>query len=205
MFEFVEKVVYINLDERMDRRTEVESELLRVFPANRIERFSAIRRSPGAIGCTLSHKAVIERAKAEGWKNVLVVEDDMNWNYPALAESAAHIRHIISRNTWDVVLFSGCYVQCSWDGRVQSAQTSTCYLIRQEYYDTLISNLQESVAGLMRGGNYAEFALDQYWKRLQPRDRWWVALPMACYQRPGFSDIEGCVVDYRHYFFADIK
>jgi glycosyl transferase family 25 len=205
MFEFVEKVVYINLNERIDRRAEVESELLRIFPANIVERFPAIRHTQGAIGCTLSHIAVLERAKSEGWKNVLVVEDDMVWNSPDLLESAVQVQRIVDSNNWDVILFSGCYVECSSEGRVHTAQTSTCYLIRQEYYDTLLSNLRESVARLMSGGNYAVFALDQYWKCLQPRDRWWIALPMACYQRPGFSDIEGRVVDYRQYFFAKVK
>ena len=205
MFEFIEKVVYINLNERVDRRTAVEAELLKVFPAEKVERFAAIRNKMGAIGCSLSHIAVLERAKAEGWANVLVVEDDMVWNTESLSESAAHIARTVTREAWDLIMFGACYVDCTPEGRIRSAQTSTCYLIRQEYYDTLIANLRESVSGLIRGGDYKVFALDQFWKRLQPRDRWWVALPMACYQCPGFSDIEGCVVDYRRYFFAKVR
>ena len=205
MFEFVERVVYINLNERVDRRTAVEAELLRVFPSEKVERFAAIRNKMGAIGCSLSHIAVLERARAEGWANVLVVEDDMVWNLESLSESAAHAARIVNAGDWDLIMFGACYVDCTPEGRLRSGQTSTCYLIRQEYYDTLIANLRESVAGLIRGGDYKVFALDQFWKRLQPTDRWWVVLPMACYQRPGFSDIEGRIVDYRRYFFTEIR
>jgi glycosyl transferase family 25 len=207
MFEFIEKVVYINLNERTDRREAVETELLRVFPAEKIERFAAIRNAKGAIGCSLSHITVLERAKAAGWSNVLVVEDDMLWNTPAeLEQSAAHVKRIVEGSEgWDVVMLGGTFVGCNKEGRVRVAQSGVSYLVCRDYYDTLIANLREGITGLIRGGDYKVFALDQYWKRLQPRDRWWVALPMACYQRPDFSDIEGKVVDYRRYFFAEIK
>jgi glycosyl transferase family 25 len=205
MFEFIEKVVYINLNERTDRRAEVEAELLRVFPAERVERFAAIRHSQGAIGCSLSHLAVLERAKVAGWRNVLVVEDDLVWNTAELERSAAHAETIVQGGDWDVLLLGGTYISCTAEGRMRSGQSGVCYLVQREYYDVLIANLRESAEGLMRGGDYRVYALDQFWKRLQPRDRWWAALPMACYQRPSFSDIEGQVVDYRRYFFAEIK
>jgi glycosyl transferase family 25 len=205
MFEFIEKVVYINLNERVDRRAEVEAELMKVFPAEKVERFAAIRNRNGGVGCCLSHIAVLERAKAAGWSNVLVVEDDMTWNIGTLAESVAHVEKIMEGGEWDVILLGASYVNCSPEGRLREGQTTTCYLIRQEYYDTLIANFREGVELLIRTSDWKKYALDQFWKRLQPRDRWWVALPMACYQRPGFSDIEGRVVDYRHYFFAKVR
>jgi GR25 family glycosyltransferase involved in LPS biosynthesis len=76
MFEFIEQVVYINLDHRVDRRIEIEKELSQYFPIEKITRFSAIRHDHGGIGCTKSHIAVLEMAKEKGWKNYLVVEDD---------------------------------------------------------------------------------------------------------------------------------
>jgi hypothetical protein len=80
-----------------------------------------------------------------------------------------------------------------------------CYLINAAYYDTLIATLKESVENLIRNGDYKIYAIDQYWKRLQARDRWWMVLPMACYQRPDFSNIEGRDVDYRRCFFAKVR
>jgi glycosyl transferase family 25 len=43
MFETVEKVVYINLAHRTDRRAQIEEELRKVFPDEKIVRFEAVR------------------------------------------------------------------------------------------------------------------------------------------------------------------
>ena len=68
----IEKIVYINLDHRTDRRTQMEEELTGMDIS--AERFSAILRKPGCIGCLESHLAVLELAKASGWKNILILE-----------------------------------------------------------------------------------------------------------------------------------
>lgn len=207
MFEFIEKIVYINLNERTDRREAVEAELLRVFPAEKIERFAAIRTSMGGIGCGLSHIGVLERAKAAGWANVLVVEDDLAWNNEKLAEANAAYHKILETHPgeWDVILLSATFANCTPGGRVRSAQSAMCYLVNSTYYDTLLATLKEGVENLIRTSDWKTYANDQYWKRLQARDRWWLVLPMACYQRPDFSNIEGKAVDYRRYFFAEVK
>ena len=80
MFEFIEKVVYINLEHRKDRKEETEAELLKYFPAEKVVRFDAINQKPGSFGCCKSHIAVLEMAKENKWKNVLIVEDDASWD-----------------------------------------------------------------------------------------------------------------------------
>ncbi|MBX9577070.1 MAG: hypothetical protein K2W97_01170 [Chthoniobacterales bacterium] len=64
----------INLDSRKKQFKEVQREFL-PFRIE-CERFSAIRHERGALGCTLSHLALIARAKEEGWPWVMVLEDD---------------------------------------------------------------------------------------------------------------------------------
>jgi hypothetical protein len=44
---------FINLDRRVDRRLETEAELARM--GIEAERFPAIERIPGGLGCTQSH------------------------------------------------------------------------------------------------------------------------------------------------------
>ena len=49
---------------------------------------------------------------------------------------------------------------------------------RQPFYDTLIDNVEAGVGvrQLERDSRrYGEFVLDTYWKRLQPRARWYHA------------------------------
>ena len=195
----IQRVMYINLDERVDRKLQIQRELLQIFPATKIERFAAIKNaSAGGVGCTQSHIAVLELAKKNGWSNVLIVEDDFVWantttGLPILAE--------LCKQSYDVILLSGSYVDCDPSTyRLSSAQTTTAYLVSAEYYDTLLTNYKEGLAQLQKTGIYHKYALDQYWKRLQPVGRWFCVRPLLGLQRPGFSDIEGRVVDYSRYF-----
>jgi glycosyl transferase, family 25 len=198
MFESVEKVVYINLDERKDRRAEIQRELLQAFPATKIQRFPAIRHEKGAIGCTKSHIAVLEMAKAASWANVLIVEDDLAWqNYDAGAQRF----DAMLQSPYDVIVLGGSYVRCNPEtGRLQSCQTTTGYIVAAHYYDTLLANFKEGLCKFEAGGLYSACALDQYWKRLQPKDNWFIVQPLFCMQRPGFSDIEKRTVDYTRFF-----
>ena len=75
--DLIEKIVYINLDHRIDRNNSIR-ETLKDYLHKTI-RFSAIREKYGPLGATKSHIAVLEMAISQGWKNVLIMEDDMVW------------------------------------------------------------------------------------------------------------------------------
>ena len=198
MLDFIKHVVYINLDERADRRAEVAAELESVFPPDKIHRFSAIRHQYGAIGCSLSHIAVIEMAKANGWENVLVIEDDFMWmNKDAGIQDLERYANI----PYDVVLLSGTFVKSNpLTHRVIEAQTTVAYIANAHYYDTLVQNYKTGVAGLLSGAPPVTHAIDQYWKRLQVRDVWYIVTPKVCKQRPSYSDIEKRFTDYTCFF-----
>lgn len=83
MFDQFEKIVVINLPERVDRRREAEAELSRVG-CDKAEFFSAIKpQSAGKFerigyrGAFLSHLEVIR--SAQGARNVLIMEDDVKF------------------------------------------------------------------------------------------------------------------------------
>ena len=193
----IEHVVYINLDERPDRRTLIEKELA-VFPPEKVQRFKAIKNVQGALGCTFSHIRILQMAIELGWKNYLVVEDDFMWkNY----DTSLPILGGLLKNPFDVILLGGTAVQYYRDTlRLHSGQTTTAYIVSSDYYATLLANFKEGCVGLMRTGSKGGFAIDMYWKRLQLVDRWFVVAPGLCTQRPDVSDIEGRVVDYTRFF-----
>jgi glycosyl transferase family 25 len=200
MLEFIDRVVYINLENRTDRRAEVEAELA-CFGSNRVERCNAIRHAHGGLGCSKSHLAVLERAKANGWRNVLVVEDDFMWH---AREAGIPCLTALADAPYDVILLAAAYAKYDCASlRVESAQTATCYLVAAHYYDTLIANYKEGIAQFEATMKYDKYALDQWWKQLQPRDRWYVMRPTLGYQRPSYSDIERTVVDYRFVFLEN--
>src|SRR3990172_10356543 len=74
MSKYIEKVIYINLDNRTDRRKEIEHELS-VFSIP-FQRFPAIKTAVGCVGCTQSHLQILKNAKQNNYKNVLILEDD---------------------------------------------------------------------------------------------------------------------------------
>jgi glycosyl transferase family 25 len=197
MFDVIQHVVYINLDERTDRRTHIEGQLRRAFSPERIQRFPAIKAAKGAVGCSRSHIAVLELAKANGWPNVLIVEDDFTWNN---FDKGAPVLEALLAKPFDVIVLCGAYVACYPDGRLQSCQTTTAYVAAQEYYDTLITNYKEGLALFERTGDYPKYALDQYWKRLQTVGRWYIVRPNLGFQLPGYSNVEEKPVNYLRYF-----
>jgi glycosyl transferase family 25 len=196
MFEFVEKIVYINLEHRTDRKVQIEEVLKDV--SEKVIRFNAIKESHGGIGCTKSHIAVLEMAIKEGWKNYLVVEDDAIWNrfevgYPILEK--------LSQNSYDVIVL-GAVVQ-SMDRnsyKLYSGHTTTSYMVNSKYYNTLLKNFKEGLDGFLTTGHYHNYAIDQYWKRIQPSHDWYCVAPSLLIQREGFSDIENRVLNNGLYF-----
>ena len=193
----IEHVVYINLDERPDRRALIERELA-IFPPAKVQRFKAIKNAQGAIGCTFSHIRVLQMAIDQGWSNYLVVEDDFMWkNVEASTPTLARLL----AQPYDVILLGGTAIEYYPDTlRLHTGQTTTAYIVGSRYYATLMANFKEGLAGLLRTGARNLFAIDMYWKRLQPGDQWFVVVPGLCTQRPDRSDIEERMVDYTRFF-----
>jgi glycosyl transferase family 25 len=195
-FGFVDHVVYINLDHRTDRWEQIVAELALHFPPERVARFSAIKRENGALGCTLSHIAVLEMAKENQWKNVLVLEDDAMWT-EHFEEAYATLERL-SAGAYDAIMLSStCARWYLGSLKLISAQTTAAYMVNSAYYDTLLSNFRESRDLLDSSNDGNRYAIDQHWKRLHQKDNWFVVMPSLMQQRPGYSDIERKNVDYR--------
>ena len=202
--ELVHRIVYINLDRRTDRRQQLEDELQRLaVPAAKVERFAAIAHAEGLIGCGLSHLAVLRRAREEQWPNVLVLEDDF-CAHADQAQLQQQLADVFALPGFDVfmlaynVLDEGSAASPA-HGVVptRNAQTTSAYLVHRDFYDRLIATWEEGVALLQREPwRHWDFALDQYWKRLQPEARWFRAVPRIGFQRASFSDCSQQFADH---------
>jgi len=190
----IEKIFIINLDERIDRWKDVTKELEESkVPFYLVERFPAIRHCPGYMGCTMSHIACLKLAKENGYKSVLILEDDFNFyrehyeNFYSILEKLDHVEF-----DWDVIFFSANVMrQVPFNDlfhKIEDAQTSSGYLVHHNYYDTLISCLEHCLQ--------SNHFLDIEWKQLQSQDRWFIFTKKVGYQRPSMSDIENKFVDY---------
>jgi len=196
MFDFVNKIVYINLAQREDRKQNLLAEFAKVgVPEDKIERFDAIKNQDGAIGCTMSHIAVLKMAIEKNWDNYIVVEDDVQWmNFPVAYQNLSNCF-----NNYDVVILGGVVPRFEQDKLVY-CQTTTGYLVNKEYYQTLLTNFEEGLRNLLVTHNRPQFAIDMYWNRLMKSDNWTLLRPCLISQRPGYSDIERCNVNYMQYF-----
>lgn len=71
----VQDIYIINLEERKDRWDKFIKGISGYKTINPIQ-FDAVKKSPGFIGCALSHIAVVEMAQRKGLDFVVVMEDD---------------------------------------------------------------------------------------------------------------------------------
>jgi glycosyl transferase, family 25 len=192
---------YINLDSRPDRKSWCEQQLHSV--GLQATRFKAIKLQNGAIGCSMSHLKCLQTAKENDWGHLLIVEDDIEFTNPELFKSQLD-KFLTStpKNEWDVVILAGnnmppyevisdCCV------KVTRCQTTTSYLVNGHYFDTLIANIKEGLALLMKEPhNHRIYAIDKYWFRLQQKDRWFLITPLTVVQRQDYSDIEQRITNY---------
>ena len=201
----IRHALYINLDSRNDRHMHMEVQLAALkngMPNLVTERFNAIKNVVnGAIGCSMSHMRCIQIAKERNWDHVLVCEDDILFtDVPLFLTQLSKFMTTVP--AWDVVLLAGNNIppyRVVNDACVQvgSCQTTTAYIVRAHYYDTLIANYRAGIHKLMRDPlQKINYAIDRYWFELQRRDRWFLITPLSVVQREDYSDIEQRVTNY---------
>lgn len=198
--ELFKHTLFINLDHRTDRLEHATAEFEKMGIV--AERVKAIQPKNGAIGCTMSHIKCLELAKQRDYEQVFICEDDITFLNPALF--AQNLAQFVGNEDlrWDVIIIGGNnvppYQQLHpYCARVFSCQTTTGYVVRREYYDTLITNFKDGLRKLIQQpSNGREFAIDIYWKRLQLEDFWYMITPPTVSQYENYSDIEKRVTQY---------
>uniref|UniRef100_A0A6C0ESX4 Glycosyl transferase family 25 domain-containing protein n=1 Tax=viral metagenome TaxID=1070528 RepID=A0A6C0ESX4_9ZZZZ len=195
-------VMYINLEERKDRRINVEKELHKIGIDNP-ERFNAIKLTNGALGCSMSHLKCLEIAKKNNFDYILICEDDIEFLDPELFLSQLK-RFLDFNNRWDVVLIAGNnmipYVPVNDTCiKIYNCQTTTGYIVKKTYYDTLIQNYKEGIGKLLKEPTNNNYKIDKYWLNLQKVDRWYLIIPLTIVQRDDYSDIEKKVTNFKNY------
>jgi GR25 family glycosyltransferase involved in LPS biosynthesis len=209
----ISHVLYINLPTRTDRNNQTVKQLdMLGLPYQRI---SGVVTDFGGLGCSMAHLNALRYARDNNYPNVLICEDDIEFKYDRntlykyLTEALRYLD-----NNYDVLMLSGGSVKSKsipnvkYVRQLESAQMRTAYLVNQTYYDRLIKNFEDNVDELARRGPtsytgtindqpYGKgFAGDQYWKRIQPVDRWFIMKPSLCRQRKSYSNIQNKVTKY---------
>jgi GR25 family glycosyltransferase involved in LPS biosynthesis len=198
--ELLQYTLYINLENRKDRLKNIETQMKNMGIKG--ERVNAVHMADGAVGCTLSHIRCLEMAKARGWPYVFICEDDILFLNPQLLKENLQKFSENTSISWDVVILGGNNCPpynrvADYCIRVYNNQTTTGYIARSSYYDTLIANFKESANQLMRSPHMRkQYALDIYWKQLQQKYAWYMITPPTVIQCTDYSDIEKREVNY---------
>ena len=204
----LENVYYINLKERTDRKKLVENELNEL--GWKYQRFNAIKTKNGRVGCSMSHLKLIQMAKEKRLDYIVIVEDDIQFMRKTWYNEK--IKNILEKE-FDVFLLAGNLRPPIFEtndeniGKISKSFTTTGYIVKKHYYDTLITNIKEGIQLLLKNpdGEYNSNAIDCYWMTLQESDNWKIIMPRTVTQRPIYSDIEQRYTDYNHLMLDDIS
>jgi GR25 family glycosyltransferase involved in LPS biosynthesis len=195
---------YINLDNRPDRKQHFENQKLKFPVLQNIERFSAIEHKNGAIGCGKSHIQVLQMCQKFDEESFLICEDDLlifNSN-----NFEQFIKTLDDKQDWDLITLTPRGDTLHNDElsngfkRIINNQTTSAYIVKKCMIPILIKNLQEAIEGLEIDGKSDVFAIDQYWKRLQIKYKFYYFEKLFAGQLPGFSNVEYRNVDYNQRF-----
>lgn len=204
----VDKVIFINLNKRKDRRVRIVRHLKKMgVPKDKIVRLEAIEHNPGFIGCTLSHIAALEMAQQHKWERVLILEDDFCFKETENnVENLQRYFSALGNTHWHVAFLAANYHRVTplksvdYIVRVNKAWCACAYIVTSHYYEKLIHNYRSGVYALLQGGSQQEYALDVYWHRCMQEDLWLGIFPNSGYQLADKSDIEGVEVNYQPLF-----
>ena len=195
----MDKHFYINLENRPQRNAECITEL-RKFGIKKPNRFNAITHDIPLIGCSLSHIGVIEKAKELNWDYVIIFEDDIKIvnKKKCLEKFNKYLKSdydVLYLGCWNVVPPTKIHDDLA---KVNKAWTTHAYIIKSHYYDTIIENLKEGIELKLecfkkfnldnKNVNDGSYNIDEYYGKLQARDKWYCITPIYVTQRDGWSD-----------------
>lgn len=198
---YFDNIYCINLDSRKDRWKECLEEFDKVGLTNQVERFSAIKLSPGIAGCTKSHYEVIKLAKSRGEKTILILEDDVKflttdvWNLYEIA-----INQLKNKNLeFDIFYFGGNIYGNNNSEKIDSnvfrlnfIKTTHAYVIKSRIFDKIINKYSNT--NWSDGNNWTtsvnRLNIDYFYlSEIQSLNNCYGIYPGVCQQRLSYSDI----------------
>lgn len=185
----LDAILFINLENRKDRLLSIESQCrkMNIKTAIRIE--GVYENMNGHLGCGLSHIKALEYAKERNWKRFMILEDDFIFKY--YKERILSMYHLFLENIpcWDVFLLD--FDEAVFDKdpvdaypfikKIDSCTRTTGYIVN-DYTDNLLENFREAVLSMKNEMNgkkiyYTNYAIDQSWKQLQKKDKFFGTIP----------------------------
>jgi GR25 family glycosyltransferase involved in LPS biosynthesis len=199
----IDKIIYINLERRKDRKENIENELNN-YGLN-FERYEANEIKVGycqsPVGCTISHLNVLKLARERNYKNILILEDDFTF-LVSKEEFENQLTLFFNENIdYNVCMLSynlNDSEKTNYDFIVKAldVQTASGYIVNSNYYDKLIALYEWSHPKLSETGEHWIYASDMVWKRYQRDDKFYCFTLRIGKQMAGYSDNSQMLVNY---------
>ena len=215
----LDKIYVINLDYRKDRKAEMLKELEKVDASN-VEIFSAIRPKEelikhwnssfldplpdwyngnatnyriGALGCLLSHLAIMKKALKENNQNILILEDDtMFINTLTIDKIINRYSKFLDKTNYGIFYLAGNTAENAIKHMVKEVYltfgtlTTGSYIINRKCMEYIVDNI-----------NGYQCEIDKYYlEEIQNKFSCFICIPNITKQRPSYSDIINKNTDY---------
>lgn len=207
IYDCIECVLIINLKHRIDRLEHITCELDKInFPKKKIIIIDAIKEKNGAIGCTKSHIKCLEYLITSTFSNAIILEDDFSIYDPKLFIETFY-KFSCDSVIFDIINLSANVIKSepynNYLHKILDCQTTAGYLINNHFFTTLLENIKTGLNLFIthaneKNINYLKYlyAIDIYWKKLQPQSNWFIFYPKIGFQYDSYSDIENHIVNY---------
>ena len=203
---YFEKSFVVNLDRREDRMKETKEEFDK-WGIDDVWRYPAIdgnildlsqmnyahKLNKGEIGLIITHKRIIELAKEEGLKSILIMEDDVVFG-PEFEHLDDYMKDV--PENWDMFYLGANHTYgqrpehiAGYVHKLNFSVTTHCFAIRDTMYDVILDKL-----------NSKDVPIDLSYAQIHKEHNVYGFLPNIAKQREGFSDIQYKFVNYDRFF-----
>jgi glycosyl transferase family 25 len=194
------KIFYINMDDRSDRRCRFEKHMKK-YDID-CERFSGIVDSIGSLGCAKSHLTVLKNARSNGYKNVIIMEDDFAFNITP-KELDEKLKLIFDNQLEFDVFHLSFRWRLSEDCKEYNylkklifCHYCSCYIVNHKCYDELIEWWEKTLMLLQSTRKISLYSCDIAYIPLLKNKKWY------CFENPigrqlsGYSNIESRYINH---------
>ena len=181
-------VVYINLENREDRKKLIKEEMNKMgIPKDKIHKVSGVFiPKNGHKGCVQSHILALQMAKMNNWNNTLILEDDVDLTgSPEEFKSKLNdMFNYLNNKEWDVIMIAKSHhinedlEDTNIIKKIKSSTGGLGYIIKKHYYNKLLDlfidcNNHMTTDKWGNNNDFEPYALDQKWSELQGKDNWY--------------------------------
>jgi GR25 family glycosyltransferase involved in LPS biosynthesis len=177
MSKHIDQIFYINLNDRPNRKAFMEEQLqLLDIP---FERFPAVDSRKNGVGCTRSHLEIYKLARERGYKTILILEDDFQFDISKIEFECKLTQLFENGPSFNVCFISNTSVEREepipnfpFFHRVLDAHGSEGYIVHGEYLNTLIDLYEIAAVKLEKTGQHWIYTMDRAWLPLLVQDQW---------------------------------